>query len=105
MLDRGYSINLYMFHGGTTFGFMNGANIDRGQYHPQTTSYDYDSALDESGRPTPKYFPFRDASGNPPGRPPPPVPDTPAPIEIPAFTLDEAVSLWNALNEVSPPEE
>ena len=25
------------------------------------TSYDYDSAIDESGRPTPKYFLFRDA--------------------------------------------
>ena len=56
MLGHGYSVNLYMFHGGTTFGFMNGANIDGGRYHPQTTSYDYDAALDESGRPTPKYF-------------------------------------------------
>ncbi len=34
MLSRGYSVNLYMFHGGTTFGFMNGANIDGGKYHP-----------------------------------------------------------------------
>ena len=45
MLDRGYSVNLYMFHGGTTFGFMNGANLDRGRYLPQTSSYDYDAAL------------------------------------------------------------
>ncbi len=59
MLGRGYSVNLYMFHGGSTFGFMNGANIDGGRYHPQTTSYDYDAALDESGRPTPKYLAFR----------------------------------------------
>ena len=44
MLSHGYSVNLYMFHGGTTFGFMNGANIDGGRYHPQTTSYDYDSS-------------------------------------------------------------
>ncbi len=49
MLDRGYSVSIYMFHGGTTPGFMNGANIDGGHYHPQTSSYDYDAALDESG--------------------------------------------------------
>ena len=60
MLSQGGSFSLYMFHGGTTFGFMNGANLDRG-YKPQVTSYDYDAALDESGRPRPKYFTFRDA--------------------------------------------
>src|SRR5262249_7508408 len=60
MLDHGYSVNLYMFHGGTTFGFMNGANIDNRRYHPQTSSYDYDAPLDESGRPSSKYFAFRD---------------------------------------------
>lgn len=27
MLKRGASFNLYMFHGGTNFGFMNGANL------------------------------------------------------------------------------
>ena len=59
MLSQGYSVNLYMFHGGTTFGFMNGANWDGG-YRPQTTSYDYNSALDESGVPTAKFTVFRD---------------------------------------------
>uniref|UniRef100_A0A3Q1BIL6 Beta-galactosidase n=1 Tax=Amphiprion ocellaris TaxID=80972 RepID=A0A3Q1BIL6_AMPOC len=38
ILERGVSINLYMFHGGTSFGFMNGA-IDFGTYKPQVTSY------------------------------------------------------------------
>jgi len=55
MLAQGYSLNLYMFLGGTTFGFMNGANFDsgpRGSYQPQVTSYDYDAPLDEAGRPT-----------------------------------------------------
>jgi beta-galactosidase len=101
MLDHGYSVNLYMFHGGTTFGFMNGANIDRVSnrpvYHPQTTSYDYDSALDESGRPTPKYFAFRDAIVAHTGETPPPVPGSPAPIEIPSFTLTQAASIWGEL--------
>lgn len=38
ILERGVSINLYMFHGGTNFGFMNGA-MDLGTYKPQVTSY------------------------------------------------------------------
>jgi beta-galactosidase len=97
MLDRGYSVSIYMFHGGTTPGFMNGANIDGGHYHPQTTSYDYDAALDESGRPTPKYYLFRDAIAKATGVNPPPVPATPAPIVVPAFALAHAASLWNTL--------
>ncbi|KAI4814879.1 hypothetical protein KUCAC02_005059 [Chaenocephalus aceratus] len=38
LLERGVSINLYMFHGGTSFGFMNGA-MDYGTYKPQISSY------------------------------------------------------------------
>lgn len=50
------SINLYMFHGGTNFGFMNGCSA-RGQKDlPQVTSYDYDAILDEAGNPTPKFY-------------------------------------------------
>jgi beta-galactosidase len=96
MLERG-SVNLYMFHGGTTFGWMNGANIDGGAYHPQTSSYDYDSALDESGRPTPKYFQFRDAIARRVGEPLPPVPLTPEAISPPPITLDRTASLWSTL--------
>lgn len=50
------SINLYMFHGGTNFGFMNGCSA-RGQIDlPQITSYDYDAILDEAGNPTKKFY-------------------------------------------------
>ena len=97
MLERGYSVNLYMFHGGTTFGFMNGANIDRGRYHPQTTSYDYDAALDESGRPTPKYMAFRDVIAAHAGSMPEPLATSDAPIPVPAFGLTSVASLWNGL--------
>ena len=34
MLEQGYSVNIYMFHGGTSFGWMNGANIDAGSMAP-----------------------------------------------------------------------
>jgi beta-galactosidase len=96
MLDHG-SVNLYMFHGGTTPGWMNGANIDGTAYHPQTSSYDYDSALDESGRPTPKYFQFRDVIAARTKTPLPDVPTTAEPIAVAPVTLDRSASLWNAL--------
>lgn len=35
------SINFYMFHGGTNFGFTNGGQV--------VTSYDYDAPISESG--------------------------------------------------------
>ena len=35
------SINLYMFHGGTNFGFMNGCSARGTLDLPQVTSYDY----------------------------------------------------------------
>ncbi|MDN4648486.1 glycoside hydrolase family 35 protein [Curtobacterium sp. PsM8] len=59
LLAAGGSVNVYMFHGGTNFGFTNGAN-DKGVYRPIATSYDYDAPLDEAGRPTEKFHAFRD---------------------------------------------
>ncbi|WP_420365245.1 beta-galactosidase family protein [Curtobacterium sp. L3-7] len=58
LLAAGGSVNIYMFHGGTNFGFTNGAN-DKGVYRPIATSYDYDAPLDEAGRPTSKFHAFR----------------------------------------------
>ena len=59
LLAADASVNFYMFHGGTNFGFTNGAN-DKHRYTPTVTSYDYDSPLDEAGDPTPKYAAFRE---------------------------------------------
>ncbi|HWI92550.1 MAG TPA: beta-galactosidase family protein [Flavisolibacter sp.] len=62
VLHAGISINMYMFHGGTTRGFMNGANFnDRNPYEPQISSYDYDAPLDEAGNVTEKFMKFREA--------------------------------------------
>ena len=58
LLAAGASVNFYMFHGGTNFGFTNGAN-DKGIYRPTVTSYDYDAPLDEAGDPTAKFAEFR----------------------------------------------
>ena len=50
------SINLYMFHGGTNFGFTNGCSARKQTDLPQVTSYDYDAILDEAGNPTKKFY-------------------------------------------------
>lgn len=58
MLSMGASVNFYMFHGGTNFGFTNGANEDE-RYQPTVTSYDYAAPLSEAGDLTPAYFAVR----------------------------------------------
>jgi beta-galactosidase len=98
MLAHGVSVNFYMFHGGTNFGFMNGANYG-GRFQPQPTSYDYDAPLDEAGRPTKKYYVFRDVIAKylPAGTVLPPVPPALPSIEIPAVTMRRSGSIFLAL--------
>lgn len=93
MIAKGYSINLYMAHGGTTFGWMNGANSDNDGYQPDVSSYDYDAPLDESGRPRPKYFALRDLIRDVSHREPPPVPDSAAMMTLPAVRLTQSEPL------------
>jgi len=97
MIGQGYSLSLYMFHGGTSFGWMSGANSGGNGYEPTVTSYDYDVGLDESGRPTAKYFLFRDTIAKATGTSPPPVPAIPPPQSLGAVALPESASLWNNL--------
>jgi beta-galactosidase len=99
ILEHGYSISIYMFHGGTSWGFMNGANNDNHGYWPDTSSYDYSSPLDESGRPTKKYFLFRDVIAKRTGQKPPDVPVVPDPIQIPQLALQQVAPLFANLPE------
>ena len=59
MLRMGANVNFYMFHGGTNFGLMNGANFENGNLCPTVTSYDYNAPLTESGDLTEKYYAVR----------------------------------------------
>jgi beta-galactosidase len=98
LLDNGKSFSLYMFHGGTNFGFWAGANYSD-RYQPDVTSYDYDAPLDEAGRPTPKYFAIRDLLARYQTKTTK-LPDLPEPlraINIPPITLDETASLFDNL--------
>ncbi len=97
MLHEACSFNIYMFHGGTNFGFWNGANSSETEpYQPTTTSYDYDAALDEAGRPTAKYALFREAIAAHSGVAPPAVPPAPQTVAIPPFALSETCALLDA---------
>ncbi len=58
MLQKG-SLNMYMFIGGTNFGFTAGANHYE-KYTPDVTSYDYDAPLTECGDVTEKYMALRE---------------------------------------------
>lgn len=58
ILQHGH-VNIYMFHGGTNFGFMNGSNY-YDKLSPDVTSYDYDALLTEDGECTAKYFAFQE---------------------------------------------
>jgi beta-galactosidase len=97
ILGQGYSINLYMFHGGSNFGFTNGANWES-VYEPDVTSYDYDSPVSESGALTSKYFQFREviAKHHSEVTLPDPPPALPV-IEIPEVDLGEIAPLWSNL--------
>jgi beta-galactosidase len=59
ILAAGASVNFYMFHGGTNFGFMNGANCDPEPFGADVTSYDYACPLSECGDPSPRFDAYR----------------------------------------------
>ena len=100
ILSAGISINMYMIHGGTTRGFMNGANCyDTSYYQPQVSSYDYDAPLDEAGNATEKFMVFRSVIARhlPKDQR---LPDVPAPkkaITLPPIVFKEQTPLFNIL--------
>ena len=97
MLSTGKSFNLYMFHGGTNFGFTAGSNHAK-LFEPDVTSYDYDAPLDEAGRPTPKFYQLRDLLQKyQKGVTFPPLPAPQPMIEIRAITLTDHAPLFPSL--------
>ncbi|MBF0806064.1 MULTISPECIES: beta-galactosidase family protein [unclassified Streptococcus] len=99
-LKRG-SINLYMFHGGTNFGFMNGTSARGNRDLPQVTSYDYDAILDEVGNPTEKYYLLQEAihQWNPALEQSEPL--VKPMMENRVIQKKRSVSLWSTLNQLT----
>ena len=91
------SLNIYMFHGGTSFGFMNGASWTGNEYLPDVTSYDYDAPLDEAGHPTKKFYAYREVLAKNSATPLPAVPAPPPVIAVAPFRMERTVSLWDRL--------
>ncbi len=58
IISSGGHFNLYMFCGGTNFGFMNGSNCNP-DFEPTITSYDYGAPLTEDGAITEQYLMIR----------------------------------------------
>ena len=99
------SINLYMFHGGTNFGFMNGCSARGVTDLPQVTSYDYDALLDEQGNPTPKYFAVQKMMETYYPEYPQMKPLTKESFELRDIALSEKVSLFETLPDLAQPVE
>ncbi|KAL1438025.1 hypothetical protein MTO96_048480 [Rhipicephalus appendiculatus] len=97
ILEMNASVNVYMFHGGTNFGFANGADP-----LPEPTSYDFEAPLNESGDPTDTYYAIRNITARYL-----PVPHGPLPVPAPKMnlglvelgrcrSLDEMFVFWRA---------
>ncbi|HEX5669145.1 MAG TPA: beta-galactosidase, partial [Chitinophagaceae bacterium] len=97
LMDSSLSLNFYVIHGGTNFGYTAGANaFNPTQYQPDLTSYDYDAPINEQGRPTAKYYALRNLIGQYVKN----IPKVPAPIpvmNIPEIQLQPYSSVWSNL--------
>ncbi|MCY0935822.1 glycoside hydrolase family 35 protein [Streptomyces sp. H34-S4] len=96
LLATGASVNLYMAHGGTNFGFWAGANHTGSRpgdpgYQPTVTSYDYDAPIGEAGELTPKFHAFREVIGKYVPLPDGPLPE-PQPRMAPALAAAGGVA-------------
>uniref|UniRef100_A0A8C6ZT20 Beta-galactosidase n=1 Tax=Nothoprocta perdicaria TaxID=30464 RepID=A0A8C6ZT20_NOTPE len=96
ILKLGASINLYMFHGGTNFGFMSGA-LESDEYKSDVTSYDYDAVLTEAGDYTSKFFKLRQLFSMIIGQPLPLPPMIESKASYGAILLHQYISLWDVI--------
>lgn len=102
ILGAGASLNFYMFHGGTSFGYMSGANHVN-QYEPTVNSYDYDALLSESGEPTAKFYAVREVLERYTELPPL---ELPAPMPRKAYgpvEMKQRVRLFDQLDQLGAP--
>jgi len=102
MVGNGDSVNFYMFHGGTNFGFYNGANHG-GTYAPTITSYDYDCPISETGDLTPKFHAVREALSKHITLEESVLPEPNPKMNYGPVHLDASLPLFDALDMISQP--
>lgn len=110
ILECGASVNLYMAHGGTNFAGWAGANrageLHDGELQPTVTSYDYGAPIDEYGRPTRKFWLFREVLAEYADGPLPELPSAPAALAAPVrAALPEWVPLGGVTDALGGPEQ
>ncbi len=101
MLTKG-SLNMYMFIGGTNFGFSSGANHYE-KFAPDVTSYDYDAILTECGDITPKYHAVREVIKKHIGGELPEVPKNREKRAYGKVQLTQSTGLFSQLERLSSP--
>lgn len=101
MLRRG-SVNMYMFIGGTNFGFTSGANHYE-VFAPDVTSYDYDAILTECGDVTEKYHAVREVISKYTEEILPPVPENRQKKAYGKVHLTEYAGFFQSLDKLSKP--
>ncbi len=102
MLTKG-SLNMYMFIGGTNFGFTSGANHYE-RFAPDVTSYDYDAMLTECGDVTKKYYAVREVIQKHTGEELPEVPANREKKAYGKFRLTEKCGFFDVLDLLSAPQ-
>ena len=101
MFKKG-SVNMYMFIGGTNFGFTSGANHYE-KFAPDVTSYDYDALLTECGDVTEKYMKVREVIKKYVDYELPEVPENREKKAYGKVKLTETASLFDNLDNLSSP--
>lgn len=102
-LKNDVSINFYMIHGGTNFGFSSGANYDKKRdIQPDLTSYDYNAPISEAGWATPKYDSLRTVIQQYTAERLPDVPKPIEVIEIPEIKLNRVADVLAYAERLNP---
>lgn len=102
LLSMGVNVNMYMFEGGTNFGFWTGGNYKNGKYRPQCSSHDYNAPLSEAGDPTEKFYGVRDVISKYYPIPPDPVPPPTPKGSYDPLKMQYYGSILDVLDVVSP---
>lgn len=99
-LKQDASFNMYMFHGGTNFGFTAGANHQK-CYEPTVTSYDYCAPLTEWGDYTETYHKIRKLLCEKQNLPLAELPPSPVMQSIGKVKLTQSADLFENLENIA----